>query len=132
MPRFIHADLIAQYLEDANECEQPWLRWQYKHPLSDEWMDAISPLPFDPGYAYRRKPRTIRIGEFDVPEPVREPLVWGQEYWVARVLDDGAVKYTWHDDAVDSLWLADGLIHLTKEAAQIHIDALLSFTKRGE
>lgn len=133
MPRFIHADNCALYAQDANECEEPWLRWQYKHPLSVEWMDAISPLPFDPGYGYRRKPRTILINGFEVPEPVREPLEPGQAYWIAdtSVYDSPLLKTVWYGDCFDRRWLAAGLIHLSREAARQHIYALLSFTKRG-
>ena len=144
MSKFIHADLIAQYLEDANECEQPWLRWQYRRQLVDEetdpidalseseWIDALGPIPFNPYYEYRRKPQMIRIGEFDVPEPVRDPLKNGQEYWLANVADRTARNCLWLGDGYDYKWLAAGLIHLTEEAAQIHINALLFFTRRGE
>lgn len=132
MPKFIHADLIAQYLEDANECEEPWLQWQYKHPLSVEWTDATSPLPFLPAYEYRRKPRTILINGLEVPEPVREPLEIRQGYWLAESTRGAPVAHQWINGKDDYQWLADGLIHMTREAAQIHIDAMLSFTRRGE
>lgn len=130
MTRFIHANNLALYTQDAAECSEPWLRWQYW--FRDGWVDAAGPINFHPNVKYRRKPRTIRIGTFDVPEPVREPLEMGQEYWIACTTDGRAGKYWWNQGDIDLRWLADGLIHLTKEAAQIHIDALLSFTRRVE
>ena len=129
---FIHAPLIARYLEDAQETDEPWLRWQYKHPLSDEWMDAISPLPFFPAYEYRHKPKAILINDIEVPEPVREQLMYDQEFWVADV-SKGKPHRNWWTGSEHALhWLTAGLIHMTEEAAQIHIDAMLSFTRRGE
>ena len=128
MTKFIHAGLIAQYAQDANECEEPWWRWQYK--VGDRWCDCTDPVRFSPSFEYRRKPKTIRIGEFDVPEPVREPLKVGEKYWLAGTA--GVGSSTWRSNSQDKEWLAAGLIHSTKEAAQQHIDAVLSFTRRCE
>lgn len=83
-----------------------------------------------PPQRYRVKPRTIRIGEFDVPEPVREPLEKGTKYWTFT--PRGVIDYVWEDDDTDMECLASGWIHLTKEAAETHRRALVSFTKRGE
>lgn len=135
MSKFIHADLIAQYLEDANETDEPWLRWQYLSISDGQWYDCTGPLLFSPITKYRRKPKTILINGFEVPEPVREPLKDGQEYWLADTsTSNGSTTYgcMWRGDGYDYKWLDAGLIHLTKEAAQIHIDALLSFTRRDE
>lgn len=131
MPRFIHADNCALYAQDANECEEPWLRWQIRR--AGLWLDANSPFTFFPDQEYRRKPRTILINGFEVPEPVREPLEPGQVYWIAdtSVYDSPLLKTVWYGDCFDRKWLAAGLIHTTREAAQQHIYALLSFTKRG-
>ena len=130
MGKFIHADLIAQYLQDANETDEPWLRWRYM--ACDQWIDATDPIAFYPEYRYSRKPKTILINGFEVPEPVREPLAEGQAYWLANPTEDTAQEYAREGNVIDLHWLAAGLIHLTKEAAQTHIDALLSFTRRGE
>ena len=75
--------------------------------------------------------RTIRIGEFDVPEPERRPLEKGQGHFVA-ILDSLNRSYyrTWDSTVHDFRWLERGLIHLTKEAAELHSRALLSFTSR--
>lgn len=144
MPEFVHLNHLRQYTKDAEETSEPWLRWQYKRKLvngetepidslfENEWIDALGPIPFNPYYEYRRKPQMIRIGEFDVPEPVREPLEYDQEYWLANPTEPKPHKYDWSGDYIDLRWLAAGLIHLTEEAAQIHIDALRSFTRRGE
>ena len=78
-------------------------------------------------------PKTIRIGEYDVPEPVREPLEDDKEYWcVDPTAKELAWKYTWNNALFCNLMLRRGLIHLTKEAAVIHAKALLSLTKAAE
>ena len=78
-------------------------------------------------------PKTIRIGEYDVPEPVREPLEDDKEYWIAYFsLAELANNFKWYSDKFDNRALKNGLIHLTKEAAVIHAKALLSLTKAAE
>lgn len=70
-----------------------------------------------------------KAAEIVIPEPVREPLEIGQEYWVAEIASS-AEQWLWDDDARDWFWLERGIIHLTKEAAESHIAALLSFTQK--
>lgn len=78
-------------------------------------------------------PKTIRIGEYDVPEPVREPLEDGKEYWgVDPTATELAWSYKWNNAGFCNLMLRRGLIHLTKEAAVIHAKALLSLTKAAD
>ena len=78
-------------------------------------------------------PKTIRIGEYDVPEPVREPLEDGKEYWITNFsLEELAYSFKWYGVKFDNRLLKNGLIHLTKEAAAIHAKALLSLTKAAK
>ena len=77
---------------------------------------------------YRVRPRTIRIGDIDVPEPVRDirAMHLGNEYWVFDQLEDDFVTdYEWENDKYDIAMLNAGLIHLTKEAAIAHAKALI-------
>lgn len=75
---------------------------------------------------YRIKPKTIRIGDLDVPEPVREALKNGQEYFIASIGGKSfGGKDTWKGDEYDNRWLSRGLIHLTSEAAELHAKALI-------
>ena len=84
-------------------------------------------------YRFRLKPRTININGFEVPEPVREPLPVGSEYFTADpVIPAYHREYVWRDDSADQTFLKRGVIHLTKEAAIQHAKALLSFTAKGE
>lgn len=88
-----------------------------------------------PGFAkagkYRIKPRTIRIGEYDVPEPCREPLEKGDLYWLAALDEESPLLgYTWREGRIDTIWLSRGIIHRTQEAADIHSKALISLTAK--
>ena len=95
----------------------------------DEWHDN----PKDIIGMWSDPPKTIRIGEYDVPEPVREPLEKDTEYWIAYFsLAELANSFKWYSDKLDNRALKNGLIHLTKEAAVIHAKALLSLTKAAE
>ena len=82
---------------------------------------------------WEEPPKTIRIGEYDVPEPVRERLEDDKEYWgVDPTAEELAWKYKWNNAFFCNLMFRRGLIHLTKEAAVIHAKALLSLTKAAE
>ena len=82
------------------------------------------------GYTYRVKPKTIRIGEYDVPEPMREIPVHGTSYYaVDTVSPDSPMEYIWVNDPADNNWLRLGIVHSTRDAAVLHAEALLSLTE---
>ena len=129
-----HAASILEYAKDWAETRTPWERWQsaghngslwqslYGHP---NWLDA---------FQYRRiptPPPTLFINGIEVTEPVREPLNDGDRYFIPD-LCGAADDIEWASDCWDMENLRDGLIHLTKESAEIHRKALLSFTAKEE
>ena len=130
-----HFDLMMKYVEIAQTTDKPWEAFQVKG-FVDEWLDVSAAILFNENLQYRLKPeppKTIRIGEYDVPEPVREPLEKDTEYWIVHFsLAELAVSFKWYSDKFDNRVLKNGLIHLTKEAAVIHAEALLSLTKAAE
>ena len=125
----VHAAAMAEYAKDAAETDMPWERWECARrgeeysPLIDHpvWRDDIK---------YRRKPKTILINGHEVPEPHRTPLKDGEVYW-ALTLFSRATSLRWKDDDFDNSYLENGFIHLTKEAAEKHLNALKSFTAKG-
>jgi len=126
-----HAELMAQYAQDALETDRPWERWEMRLDLlGAEWTSLSCRCTWSINCEYRRKPRTININGFDVPEPVREPLERGQQYYTPNITGCAQIWMgcTWEGYHVDKCWLAKGLIHLTKDAAITHAKALLSFT----
>ena len=128
-----HAALILAYAQDAAETETPWRQWQFRSNDKSDWVDAIGALPFNGDYDYRRKPRVIIINGIEVPEPMREKPEIGRKYFALSFdYDDGYSQQTWEDDWLDWIWLGSGICHLTREAAELHAKALLSFTKKED
>jgi hypothetical protein len=131
-----HAALMALYAQDAAETAEPWTMWAYRDMrcTPTTWRHCPDHPQWATTHEYRRKPKTIRIGEFDVPEPLRVAPVVGTRYWMPR-LDGLDFHLTtsddlWKDDnsALHDCRLGAGIVHLTREAAELHALALLSFT----
>ena len=109
----------------------------------DEWVGAMlhngaiyTPTYFsddilhgDLGFTMSRKPRTININGIEVPEPLREAPEIGSYFWVPNIPIPSPYRLSWEGKEVDFLALRAGLAHRTKEAAETHVRALLSFTK---
>ncbi|CDM90428.1 hypothetical protein [Xenorhabdus bovienii] len=131
MSKHIHADLITEYARLSHLTDRPWEYFEVLHDDADRWCSLAGEFYFDPDKEYRLKPRTIRIGSVDVPEPVREPLEEGQDYYF---LDLGGESYYdetfWLGDLDDVDRLNRCLIHLDRESAVMHAKALISLTEK--
>lgn len=129
-----HAELMAQYAEDAKTCTEPWKLWQKRVAPQDAWVNCTLHPVWTKGMEYRRRPRTIKIGDREVPEPLREAPADGTKYWVLHLLCSSpkhAISFKWTDHENDRLWLASGLVHLTAEAATAHAEALIALSAKG-
>jgi hypothetical protein len=139
-----HAALMAMYAQDAAETDKPWERWQWRDPKSKTriWYCCLKDDEDDAprwyiNIEYRRKPRTININGYEVPKPLRDAPIKNSKYWIASITDadgsdsilNGSLEIRWDGDSSDLLWLKNGLCHSTKEAAELHSEALLSFTR---
>lgn len=121
-----HADLILKYAEIAQYDAEPWKYFDIKY--NGKWVDLQFPPIFDSESEYRLKPLTININGFEVPEPLRHEPSDGTDYYVLDMSEVSEMK--WTSDVSEYQWLKAGLIHLTRQAAEKHLKALLSFTKR--
>ena len=130
MTAHIHAALMLQYAQDASTTDKPWELWEYF--ADHEWERLTGSPEWYVGTKYRRKPRTIRIGEIDIPEPVREPLQNGENYFVPAIDcgDECTHRFSWDDDSTDKRLLKQGMVHLTNEAALAHAKALIALTAK--
>ena len=126
-----HAALRMEYARDALLTDKPWELWQMKAPWREEWHDAEEELQWDPEIQYRRKPRTININGFEVPEPLREAPAMGSSYFYADLTSGSHVSW-WGGDDVDYMRLEAGMVHATPEAAELHSKAFRSFTEVKE
>ena len=124
-----HAALMAEYAKDAAETETPWKRWEFFY--GTVWHECSTAMSWDECTQYRRKPRTININGFEVPEPMREAPEVGTAFYVPNLSEpDNPNKSGWHQCYLKQGWLCSGLAHASREAAVIHAEALLSFTAR--
>ena len=122
----IHAALMAKYAEDAATNSEPWKLWEFERNCS--WYSISEHPAWDTGKRYRRKPRTININGFVVPEPLRvAPAKGTQLYWVNLGDTKGYSAAYWMPGL--EFWLKAGMVHATEQAARTHAEALLSFTK---
>ena len=130
-----HAELMMEYAKIARTTDKPWTHFEVRQNDSCVWEAIHLPVCFYSHMEYRLKPepKTIRIGEYDVPEPVREPLENGTTCWYPKLSNIDLIDgYIWCNDDTDVRMLSNGLIHLTEEAAKAHAEALLSLTKAAD
>ena len=128
----IHAAAMAEYAKDALETDMPWERWEVSMTGSvNKYRNLLGHPVWAVTRKYRRKPKTILINGHEVPEPHRTPLQDDEVYWTFT-FHGGVVSLHWFSDGIDFSWLEDGFIHLTKEAAVKHFNALKSFTAKGD
>lgn len=73
------------------------------------------------------KPKTVMVNGIEVPEPITSALNNGDRYFKAGRSE----VYEWRNDRLDILWLNQGILHLTKEAADLHWEAMIAPTKKG-
>jgi len=82
---------------------------------------------------FRIAPKTININGHEVPKPCRKKLEDGAEYFYpCPSYNSGYSSFYWHDNPYNFYLLKIGFVHLTKEAAMKHAEALLSFTQSEE
>lgn len=92
--------------------------------LSEVWN-------WDLPFPLRIKPNTIKIGDTEVPEPLREAPDTGTGYYVVSIGSASFYFYdTWDAHPLECRALDRGLIHLTAEAAIQHAKALIALSEK--
>jgi hypothetical protein len=124
--KHVHAELMALYAQDAMETDKPWEWWENNYGCLDNWETLTSSPSWRNEVNYRRKPRTIKVNGFDVPEPMREIEHSQNVWWASPDEECFAAEIDFYRG---SPWrerlLSRGLIHSTKEAAAKHAMAML-------
>jgi hypothetical protein len=125
-----HAENIMLFAEDARETDRPWARWQFCRPPEGVWRDCSVVPEWAPELYYRRKPRTIKIGNIEVPEPLREAPATGTKVWVVAPIElpKPVDWFLWANSEASQHWLQRGICHLTKEAALKHAEVLITLS----
>jgi hypothetical protein len=95
----------------------------------DGYMEFLGRNRFPQHWAVEIKQKTININGFCVPEPLRGALNKGDFYYLVEFSVEIIKKIQWENDERDIKWITLGICHRTKEAAELHRKALLSFTE---
>lgn len=79
----VHAELMAQYAEDAKTHAKPWKLWQIKGD-DGVWRDCLAHPNWANATEYRGKPKTHVVHGVEIPVFEFRPKV-GEEYYAANV-----------------------------------------------
>lgn len=61
MVKHVHAELMAQYAEDAMETDRPWERWEVEDSLAiGVWVTLSAAPVWKPSLKYRRKQQNVQ------------------------------------------------------------------------
>lgn len=125
-----HAKLMMEYAQDCLVNQHAYEKWEFSHKgiLPIKWMSLNDHPEWEPGCDYRRKLSVIMIDGSEVPKPASQPLTRDDEYWVA--IPGHSEHLTWYGDRFDLAFLNAGLVHLSKEAAEKHIEVLYAYNKK--
>lgn len=105
-----------------------------------DWFDLhhypmsfpVTAFDFD-NYDYRIKPRTIMIGDIEVPEPMRKPPIEEQEvYTVTPHIREGVSSTQWVGAGWQYTSFERGLMHESSGTAEIHAKALIALTAKKD
>jgi len=126
---------ILRAIADGQAVQWQDTAGQWKYQPTDVTLDEIARAGYHPT-RYRIKPRTVRIGDIDVPEPLREmpadgTTVWWPDFCVAGDNMVGEADVDGLIRAVLPTLLNRGLLHPTREAAAAHAAALVALTARS-
>ena len=117
--KHVHHDMIVAWAADPSRVVEVETDTGWQVINTPVWR-ADSEYRFKP-----EEPKYIVVNGVNVPEPVRLELEDAQLYWLASTSDGRPRQYRWDSTFGERCWLSLGLIHLTREAAQTHIDAML-------
>jgi hypothetical protein len=76
---------------------------------------------------FRIKPRTIMIGNVEVPEPMRVAPLVGTQFWLcsSTSLYPSEDHFEWEGMELQREWLKRGLLHATEQGAKDMLTALV-------
>lgn len=132
--------MIVEVYQNESEIKRILLAWldgakvDFRSNRSKGWtrLDSFEDgggISVGDGFEYRLAPRTIMIGDMEVPAPETEAPPSNTVYWIPNIdLRGKAIRYKWDSDGVDRTYLRHGWLHLTEEAAFQHAKALIKIS----
>ena len=126
--KHIHAELMAQYAEDAKTSKTPWELWEYLDK-DDGWCAFRGSPGWYETTEYRRAPKTHMVHGVEIPD-LRVLPEYGTYYYLADPTErEFTYRYLFNGDTQDSLWSERGLCYQPteegKQAATLHAKAML-------
>ena len=121
--------MIRRWLDDDS------LEVEYRCPGDYDWRDISGGTPtWHPNMEYRFKPRRIRFGDMEFPEPMRVAPPVGTPYWTPgfdpRKEDPiDCLHWTWENSDLDLANLKLGICHLAYSAVEAHARAWIALTE---
>ena len=117
-----HADMIRAWLDDDS--------LEVEHRNCDAWSNVPGNPIWSEQVEYRFKPRMIKCGDMEFPEPMRVVPGNYEEYWIPQISSITATScLQWADNEYDRRVFKLGLCHATKAAAEAHARALIALTR---
>ncbi len=126
-----HAELMAQYAEDAKTTDKPWELYQIKTVLNI-WKDIGCQFIFDSNCTYRRNPKTHIVHGVEIPDLRFTPKTYEEYYFPypnsPALAFRTRANYA-HFNAADEHRIKYGLCYEISEegrqAAMLHAKAML-------
>lgn len=125
----VHHDMIIAWAKN------PKLEMQFKPKSDKEWrgfQHGCHMLDWDAKWDYRFKPEEPKLLTIigadgkarSYPEPCKVKPEIDSVYYATSPTNQ-PIRVTWLDDSADNVWFNLGIVHLTKEAAELHAKAML-------
>lgn len=114
-----HAEMIKRWLDDDS------LEVEIRNSYG--WSIDVF-LAWDKNEEYRFKPKMIRCGDMEFPEPMRVAPEEGSICWIACI-PFNTQEVNWSNHTTKLEWLRTGILHTTQAAAEAHARALIALTE---
>ena len=120
-----HAALMMKYAIEAATNSECWKNWESSYKSEGNWQPCIMIPAWNVNRDYRRKIKTIRIGDRDVPAPLTSSNGITGNVFLADTLHP--CKYL-VSSTHNVTALKRGMLHTTAEAAIAHSEALIAIS----
>lgn len=124
----IHADLMAQYAEDAANSPMPWLKWQIYIDQTKSWTTLNGNPSWSTASKYRRTPEYREVFGIKIEYPLQCAPPVGT--WCFRPDLKSATKvnsFQWDGSSQGWEDLKNGVLYTTPEEAVKHAQAVIKF-----
>ena len=124
-----HAEMAARFMADSSLKCWAWAvdagRW-----VENERPRWYENLAYHVGHEKPTAPpkRKVTLAGITFNAPETEAPKVGARYWLANV--ESTVEFAWNGNLIDQQWLAAGLIHLDRENARLHAQALRELNRQ--